>query len=157
MPESNLREPTLLQERLFKELQNPKNKTHRQAQIAAGFSPNTPTKQIMKQLALTTLRESLETLGVTPDRMAARIADGQDALKLHVGADGGEHWAPDWAARYRYDTLVLRMFGVPVTGTIPESETPQVQMNVFTQVFNMMEASIQAKREVQLVSAVEIE
>lgn len=154
---SHLREPTLLQQRLFAELQNPKNKTHRQAQIAAGFSPNTPTKQIMQQLALTTLRTSLEKLGVSPDRMAERIVDGQDALKLHLSGDGEEHWAPDWAARYRYDSLVLRMFGVPVTGTIPESETPQVQMNVFTQVFNMMEASIQQKREAELVSAVEIE
>jgi len=128
----------------------------RQAATAAGFSPRTPMKAITKALNETSLRAELEVLGVNPRRMAERIADGQDALRMQLDAQGGEHWSPDWQSRFRYDTLVLRMFGIRVTGGLPEADLPPLQMNVFQQVFNLMGASIKAQRETGMPRVLEV-
>ena len=151
------KQPTLLQQRLFAELQNPDNKTVRQAAIRAGFSPTTPTSAIMARLSETTLADALERRGITPDRMAQRIADGQDAMKLHLDGEGTEHWAPDWGNRHKYDLLVLRVFGVRTVGIALPGENPNIPIQAFKQVFNLMQVSINTQREARSPHAVEVE
>ena len=150
------REPTLMQQRMFAEMQNPKNKTVRQAATAAGFSPGTPTKAIMARLNETTLADALVERGMTANVMADRIMDGQDALKMQLDSDGGEHFSPDWPSRHRYNLLVLRMFGIRTTGAAPPSEAPVVQINTFNRVYQLMGESLAAQRNAQTAEVVEI-
>lgn len=150
------KEPTLMQLRYAKELENPKNKTRRQAATAAGFGPRTDIAKIDQRLSETTLVDALVVRGNTPEAMADRISDGQDALKMQVDSQGNEHFSPDWNARFRYDTLVLRMFGVRTSGQSPSAEQPAVQINTFNKVYQLMGASLASQRDIQAADVVEM-
>jgi hypothetical protein len=143
-----VKEPTLMQRRLFAELQ--KAKSVRQAAISAGFSPNTPTKTIMARLSETTLASELEKIGYNPQKIALKIADGMDAQKLHLAKDE-EHWAPDWSARYKFLTLALRMFGIRATGSQTSSAVDDIakkHTTVFQNCFVLMDQSVKAQKDV---------
>jgi len=156
--EIKLKEPTLLQKRLWAEMQRPEVRSLREAANNAGFSEKTSVPAIMASLSQTTLVVELEKMDFTPGRVAKHLLDGLDAMKLHLESGGEEHWAPDWSARHRYLSTLLRLFGIKTSGAPSEGAGDLVvQVTQFKQVFNLMEKSITAQREVSTSQVVEIE
>lgn len=141
--DKKLRPPSLRQRKLFVELT--KNQSAKQACVRAGYSPKTPTSVVIAKLSETTLRSELEKLGFRPDVVARRIVDGLDAEVAKPLGKGEYIMTPDWTNRHRYLTTALRIFGVQVTGSgAPDrAPVPELHLNVYRQVFNLMDQSLQ--------------
>jgi len=158
MSEVRLKEPTLLQKRLWAEMQKPEVRSLREAANNAGFGEKTSLPAIMTALSQTTLVAELEKMEFTPGKVAKHLLDGLDAMKLHLESGGEEHWAPDWSVRHRYLSTLLRLFGIKTSGAPAEgSGDLVVQVTQFKQVFNLMEKSITAQREISTSRVVEVE
>ena len=146
-----LKSPSLRQRKLFMALA--KNQSQAKALDEAGYSPT--NSSAVARLSETTLRSELELLGLNPSSTARRIMDGLDGDTVKPIGKGEYVTIPDWTNRHRYLTTALRMFGVQVTGSGQglDKQAPELHLNVYKQVFNLMDKSLQMQGH----SAVEVE
>lgn len=150
--DKQLKDPSLQQRKLFMALS--RKQSQRSAVREAGYSDKSDASQIVARLSETTLRTELELLGLNPQSVAKRIMDGLDGDTIKPIGQGLFETIPDWTNRHRYMTTALRMFGVQVTGTHTgvDRQAPDLHINVYKQVFNLIDQSLQMQghREVKV-------